>query len=121
MQKRTMELRSPERRQFDRDWASPVSSKLERSNILPAAQVSSNNPFNDVSKNLTQSLEEVDMQPRRDNLDKFRGRLESQLQTTTNFSDVLASRAADQMPAAPDGLDKLDELEQMALEALDDI
>ena len=139
MQKRTMELRSPERRQFDnRDWASPVSSNLDRSNILPV-QASSNNPFNDMSKNLTESHEVTEMQHRRDNINNFRGHLDSQLQKTTNFSDVLASRVGpntmdlptmqreeigtdrEMRAAAPDSLDKLDELEQMALEALDDI
>lgn len=45
MQKRTMEMRSPERgRQFDRDWASPLSSNLQQSN-LDAARSMNRNPL----------------------------------------------------------------------------
>ena len=145
MQKRTMELRSPERRQFNCDWASPVSSKLEQSN-LGRDPAGIGNPFSDeVSRNMQQSIDRPDMIPA--SQPQQRIQVESQLMQTTNFSDVLAGRSTNfaehqaQHPAMErseiaternepsnivaatgnNSLDKLDALEQMALEALDDL
>ena len=114
MQQRTNAMRSPERGRpaFDRgEWASPVSSKLQKSTDM-GAERQRNNPFHDDSKiypNVTNSvdnnfiqqqnyMQNPPVQQSQHQLPSHHGRMESQnsaLQHNTmltNFSDVLGGR-----------------------------
>ena len=142
-------MRSPERGRpaFDRgEWASPVSSKLQKSTDIVAERQRANNPFHEESKNsVSQSIDHNFIARQNNYMDNQQPtQLASHLMTTTNFSDVLgghyrrdntmqrdeivterellgAGTSIAQVGQDPAGKNKLDELEQLALDALDDI
>lgn len=120
-------MRSPNRSRpatIDRDdWASQCSAEAQSIHASETRQ--KNNPFHEDSQHsVTRSVDNTNLER------QAVPRLDSQLMTTTNFSDVLGGNrlamqreeiATDRLDADAEDQDKLDELEKLALEALDEI
>ena len=135
-------MRSPERHRqtFERagDWASPVSNKYQQQmsqNMDIGADRQRNlNPFQEESKHSVSNVSRS-IDPASIGIGMQHQTNQRVDQSQTNFSDALAGRNMQHAPIdasmqrediatgreSGDGIDKLDELEQMALEALDDI